>query len=108
MWWINMNKILILIIVGIILVMGIFVIKGLSATGEVINEKGDGSNRVVLQVNIPCPGHAPLIIQELNKIDGVENVKFLFPNKFEVTYNKISKQNILSASIFQEFPAKEI
>ena len=47
---------------------------------------------ITLKVNIPCPGHAPLIITELKKINGVEDVKFSFPNFFDVKYNPLKAQ----------------
>lgn len=60
-----------------------------------------------LKVDIPCPGHAPLITSELKKINGVQGVKFSFPNNFEVTYDslKASKQEILALSVFNEYKA---
>jgi len=68
------------------------------------------SETISLKVAIPCPGHAPLIIDELNKVSGVENVKFEFPNKFTVTYNsaKTSKNTILSLDIFKEYKAQPL
>lgn len=68
------------------------------------------SSKITLQVNIPCPGHAPLITGELNKLDGVLSAKFSFPNYFEVTYdpNKVSKAQILSIDIFKSFKAKAV
>ncbi|MEM5874813.1 MAG: hypothetical protein QW641_02720 [Candidatus Aenigmatarchaeota archaeon] len=60
-----------------------------------------------LSVDIPCPGHAPLISNELKSISGVIDVKFSFPNVFEVKYDstKTSKQKILSLAVFDSFPA---
>lgn len=60
-----------------------------------------------LKVEIPCPGHAPLITNELKTINGVQNVKFSFPNNFEVTYDssKASKETILALSVFNEYKA---
>lgn len=47
----------------------------------------EAESLVSLQVNIPCPGHAPLITGELQKINGVESIRFRFPNLFDVSYN---------------------
>jgi len=60
-----------------------------------------------LQVNIPCPGHAPLIIGELKTIGGVKAVKFKFPNLFDVGYDpeKTSKEQILSLDVFGTYKA---
>ncbi len=60
--------------------------------------------------DIPCPGHAPLITSELKKINGVKDVKFSFPNLFEVKYNslKTSKEEILSLKVFNTYKATVI
>jgi copper ion binding protein len=61
-----------------------------------------------LEVDIPCSGHAPLISSELKKLKGLISVNFVFPNIFEVKFDgsKISKEEILSLDIFNEYPAK--
>lgn len=63
---------------------------------------------VTLQVNIPCPGHAPLIMDELKKLDGITGVRYQFPNSFQVTYDssKLTVQKILAMEVFKSFPAK--
>jgi copper chaperone CopZ len=60
-----------------------------------------------LAVDIPCSGHAPLISDELKKIDGVSSVQFSLPNVFDVKYNpsKTSKQEITSLEIFNTYKA---
>lgn len=60
-----------------------------------------------LQVDIPCSGHAPLISDELKKIDGVSNIQFSLPNVFDVKYDssKTSKQQILSLEVFKTYKA---
>lgn len=60
-----------------------------------------------LKVAIPCSGHAPLIMTELKKINGVADVKFKFPNLFEVAYDQAqaSENDLLSLVIFQEYQA---
>jgi copper chaperone CopZ len=65
---------------------------------------------ITLKVDIPCPGHAPLITTELKKISGVEEVKFSFPNLFVVKYNflKTSKGEILSLEVFNTYKAMVI
>lgn len=67
----------------------------------------DSQSTLTLQVSIPCPGHAPLITQEVNKIDGVEGVHFRFPNLFDISYDlaKTSKQDILNLDVFNTYKA---
>jgi copper chaperone CopZ len=70
---------------------------------------GNSSNiqTLRLQVDIPCSGHAPLITSELKSISGVINVKFSFPNIFDVYYDssKTSKEQILSLEVFKTYKA---
>ena len=63
---------------------------------------------VTLQVRIPCPGHAPLIISELQEAKGVRRVRFQGGNLFQVTYDagQISPKEILAQEVFKSFPAK--
>ncbi len=63
-----------------------------------------------IQVNVPCSGHAPLIIDEVEKVDGVVAVKYRLPNLFDITFNssKVTLQEILNLSIFNSFKAQEI
>lgn len=65
-------------------------------------------NFLKLQVNIPCSGHAPLISQELKTINGISEVKFSFPNIFDVKYDptKTSKDEITSLEVFKTYKAK--
>ena len=62
---------------------------------------------ITLKVEIPCSGHAPLIIGELKKINGVENVRFRFPNLFDVNYDsqKTTKEEILPLEVFNTYKA---
>jgi len=72
-------------------------------TGAVIADL----NQITLKVDIPCPGHAPLISGELETINGVQGVRFRFPDYFDVSYDKqTSKEEILSLSVFDEYPAE--
>jgi len=61
---------------------------------------------LTLKVNIPCSGHAPLIIGELKKVQGVVDVKYK-SGKFNVAYDssKTSKESILSLEVFKTYPA---
>jgi hypothetical protein len=71
------------------------------------NSNNNNIKTLRLQVNIPCPGHAPLITSELKSLSGVINVKFSFPNIFDVYYDasKTSKDQILSLDVFKTFKA---
>lgn len=61
---------------------------------------------VQLQVDIPCPGHAPLISEELRSIQGVVDVRFSYPNYFEVSYDaRTSLEEILSLDVFAVYKA---
>lgn len=62
---------------------------------------------LTLEVTIPCSGHAPLVIDELKKLVGVESVTFKIPNLFEVSYRPqaVSPEQILSLEVFKSFKA---
>ena len=69
---------------------------------------GEGGNaQIKLQVEIPCPGHAPLIMDELKTINGMGEVKFSTPNIFDVSYDdtKTTKEEILKLKIFETYKA---
>ncbi|MCX6818454.1 MAG: cation transporter [Candidatus Aenigmarchaeota archaeon] len=76
-----------------------------SPTGAVTGINELASMR--LQVDIPCPGHAPLISEELKTISGVEVIQFSYPNLFDVKYDssKTTKQEILSLDVFATYKA---
>jgi copper chaperone CopZ len=75
-------------------------------TGNLIGSISSLSS-IRLGVDIPCSGHAPLISDELKKIDGVSSVQFSLPNVFDVKYDssKASKQQILSLEVFKTYKA---
>jgi copper chaperone CopZ len=80
---------------------------GLTASAmEEINNQGQKEN-ITLEVQIPCSGHAPLITEELNKINGIKSIQFRLPNLFDITYDsgKTSKEKILSLEIFNTYKA---
>jgi hypothetical protein len=60
-----------------------------------------------IKVQIPCSGHAPLIIDELKKDGGVGGIKFELPDIFEIKYDaeKTSPQEIISLEIFKTYKA---
>jgi len=62
---------------------------------------------VTLQVQIPCSGHAPLIMNELSKCPGITDVKYGLPDRFKVTYDsQVTLEQILALPVFQEFAAR--
>ena len=64
-------------------------------------------SQITLKVDIPCPGHAPLISGELQTIEGVQGVRFRFPDYFDVSYDsKTSKEEILSLGVFNTYLAE--
>lgn len=70
-----------------------------------------GQSQVLnLKVSIPCPGHAPLIIEELGKIRGIGAIEFRFPNMFEVSFDDriASQEQIINLEVFRTYPAKII
>lgn len=75
------------------------------------NQSGmDNSTKLVtLKVAVPCSGHAPLIIDELKKVDGIRNVKYHAPDVFVIECDSnISEDKILSQSIFLDFKASVV
>lgn len=76
------------------------------ASGD-FSELDEGDAYIQLAVDIPCPGHAPLISEELKSTGGVTAIKFSFPNVFDVVYDsaKTSKTEMLALDVFDEYPA---
>ncbi|MBN1385479.1 heavy-metal-associated domain-containing protein [Candidatus Woesearchaeota archaeon] len=68
---------------------------------------GSPDSLLKISVDIPCPGHAPLISNELKTVAGVESVRFSFPNDFDVSYDssQTSKEQMLQLEVFSEYPA---
>jgi len=63
---------------------------------------------ILLEVDIPCSGHAPLITSELKTIKEVKNIKYEFPNKFRVEFEGDIQNDILNLEVFKEYSAKLI
>ena len=80
-----------------------------SITGSLVSVDGSLSS-MTLKVEIPCSGHAPLISSELKKVDGVQSVKFRFPNLFDISYDSsiASKNEILSLDVFKVYRPTEL
>ncbi len=77
-------------------------------TGRVASDEILTSSVLSISVDIPCPGHAPLITNELKTINGVKGADFSFPNKFDVFFDstKTNQKEILSLDVFSVYPAK--
>jgi len=60
-----------------------------------------------MNVQIPCSGHASLIISEIEKDDGVGAVQFKMPNIFDIKYDplKTTPEKISSLEIFKTYKA---
>ena len=67
----------------------------------------EGFSSFEMSVDIPCPGHAPLINTEVEGISGVKKVEYSFPNDFVVYYDssETSQKEVLSLDVFEEYPA---
>jgi len=77
-----------------------------------INLTGNASTEgamLKLSFEIPCEGHAPLVISELESVPGINSVKYISGKNFEVYYNPeiINEEKILEQDICKEFNAKE-
>jgi hypothetical protein len=79
------------------------------STSQTGRSSADPANlgEVTLRVDIPCPGHAPLIIGELRNVPGVRTAKYQSPDVFWVLYDTTvtSVDKILAQEVFQSFPA---
>jgi ABC-type antimicrobial peptide transport system permease subunit len=80
----------------------------LSPASATANDQNIQLRSLTLEVDIPCSGHAPLITGELKKISGVEEIKFRFPNLFDIKYNPSETQEdkIISLEVFKTYKAK--
>lgn len=107
---VKINKVLVIsIVVAIIIITGFFILTGtLNANATPVNT--DNLEKLTLRVSIPCPGHAYLIKQSLNGLNGVEKIEYSPITTFVVFYdsNKTSEQDILNLDIFKDYPAKKV
>jgi hypothetical protein len=64
-----------------------------------------GIQNITLKVNIPCSGHAPLISQEIKKISGITDVKFISPDLFAISFDstRTNRDEIMNLEIFKTF-----
>ncbi|MFH1307982.1 MAG: hypothetical protein ABIH72_03960 [archaeon] len=95
--------------IAVNLILFMLVFPYISNIGGVVSASDSISlSKIELSVDIPCPGHAPLISNELKTIKGVQGSEFSFPNDFIVYYDSTitSKEEILSLEVFDEYPAE--
>jgi hypothetical protein len=95
------------ILVNLLLFLVIFPkVANLNSGGDVAGVS-DIKSELTLEVDIPCSGHAFLVVGDVSKQEGVFEVKYRFPNLFDISYNseKISVEEILLTEIFEEFEA---
>ena len=98
-----------IIIINLLMIYIIFpYATNLSSSGNVISNL-ENTKILKLSFEIPCLGHAPLVISELQKVNGITSVKYLSEKSFEILYNpeEINKEQILEQDICKEFGAKE-
>lgn len=107
-----MSRFNLVLVVGVILaVLGVFVYASLSdntpnkATGSFV-----GSQKVIVKVDIPCPGHSSLIVDALRGLDGIVDVRFRVPDLFDVSFDssKTSEQEIIGLDVFKTYKASVV
>lgn len=62
---------------------------------------------ISLKVEIPCSGHAPIIMDELKKDSGIKNIVFKNPNIFQISFDPqvTTAQKITAMEIFKTYKA---
>ncbi|MEI8123931.1 MAG: hypothetical protein WCG60_02055 [bacterium] len=95
------------VIINLVFFYGVIPILANINTKYVAGEQS-GLSEVSIKVDIPCTGHSFLIIDEVNKIEGVSGIKFNSPDEFVVKYNpqNTSPLEIVSLDVFSEFKAR--
>ena len=68
------------------------------------------TKQVILEVEIPCSGHATLISSDLYLLKGVLAVHYDQPNRFTVDYDSelVTLERILGLEIFKSFTARPV
>jgi len=104
-----MKRIHVFIGIALIILFVISLVFSNSISGNAVNESGPWDTEITLEVNIPCPGHASLIVGYLKQA-GVSDVEFRMPDYFDIRYDssKLSKEQILNINIFREYSAREV
>jgi copper chaperone CopZ len=83
-------------------------VSGVSSASSASLTRQSSLAKLTLQVDIPCPGHAPLISGELKKLPGMRSVQFRFANYFDVEYDsaQVTQTRILGLDVFKTYAAK--
>jgi len=106
------NKIILIFGIIALILIGVFIFAKPNTTANVVDDSAINPNlkTIKLKVNIPCQGHAGLIIAELKEVSGVQSARFISPNIFQVDYdsNQTTESQIISINIFKEYSAKII
>jgi len=65
------------------------------------------TSSMTIKVAIPCPGHAPLISDELKKVKGVLSVRFNTPDLFNINYDstEATVDQIIALDVFNTYKA---
>jgi hypothetical protein len=95
------------IMVNLLLFLLVFPMLANASSVQTIDVKSASIASLRLSVEIPCSGHAPLITDEIKKLDGIVSIKFSIPNTFDVTYDssKLSAKDITGLEIFKTYKA---
>ncbi len=67
----------------------------------------DNLSSLIIKTQIPCSGHAPLIIDEIKQNKGIVSVNFSMPNVFKVVYDpqRITPEKIISSQALKTYQA---
>ena len=78
-----------------------------AASGGNVDLAGVDYSTLRMDVDIPCAGHAPLIMEEVRQVNGVLDIEYITLGEFNVYYDgKITSQDeILSIEVFSQYPA---
>jgi len=93
------------IMINLLIIYVVFPAAANLQTKSINNAKG---RTISINVQLPCSGHAPLVIDEVEKITGVEAIKFEQPQTFKITYDPktTSPEKIAALEIFKTFKLK--
>jgi copper chaperone len=82
-------------------------VSALDATGNIIGYSEGDLSSAKLAVDIPCPGHAPLISEELQTLPGIAGIQFGFPNEFTINYlpGEVSVDDMMGLEVFKTYKA---
>jgi hypothetical protein len=77
---------------------------------KVLGEEKNNLSELSIKVDIPCSGHASLIIDEIKKNCNIDSITYSTPDKFEIKYDpkKTTPEKITSLEIFKTYPVKII